>query len=84
MGKAKKAHRAKVAKRNAGITQKRKSFEKKIKQLQEMMRNGILNKGAEIINAEQAAIETGVSVETITDAEVIPTEQVNKPTDEKV
>ena len=59
MGKASKDHRKKVAKRNNEINQKKRSFEKKINALREMIMSGKLAEQNQIVNSEvEGEIET--------------------------
>lgn len=70
MGKASKDHRKKVAKRNNEISQKKRSFEKKINSLREMIMSGKLAEQNQIVNTEgEGEIETIdlVQPETVTD-----------------
>jgi hypothetical protein len=70
MGKASKDHRKKVAKRNNEINQKKRSFEKKINALREMIMSGKLAEQNQIVNSEvDGEIETIdlVQPETVTD-----------------
>jgi hypothetical protein len=71
MGKATKKHRQKVAKRNNEINQKKRSFEKKINALREMIMSGKMNQDNQILDSEvEAEIETIdlTQPETVTDA----------------
>jgi len=71
MGKATKKHRQKVAKRNNEINQKKRSFEKKINALREMIMSGKMNQDNQILDSEvEGEIETIdlAQPETVTDA----------------
>jgi hypothetical protein len=71
MGKASKDHRKKVAKRNGEISQKKRSYEKKINALREMIMSGKLAEQNQIVNSEvEGEIETIdlAQPETVSDA----------------
>lgn len=61
MGKAKKEHRKKVAKRNEKLNQQRTVFKKKMAIFQDMIRNGVMKPGTQIINEEQANDELEIT-----------------------
>lgn len=61
MGKAKKEHRKKVAKRNEKLNQQRAVFKKKMAIFQDMIRNGVMKPGTQIINEEQANAELEIT-----------------------
>jgi len=78
MGKAKKEHRKKVAKRNEKLNQQRAAFQKKMAIFQDMIRNGVMKPGTQIINEEQAKAELEITdVEIITETQDEQTETSN-------
>ena len=72
MGKASKAHRAKIAKRNENIKLEKKQMEKKYLQMMEQQLQSFQNKFSGLTESDELSAENIIDV--LSNEEVTPTE----------